>query len=323
MSFLKRLLRPDPLGQEQEATQHPPWMRNGMTVSLFEGSEVLEVKGESYYQDELGQVVKSEGREVAAILAPEPDNPYDPNAIAVWVVGLKVGHLSREDAAIYQPAITRLMKDEGQPIAVTGRIFGGGPDKPSLGVWLYHDPADFGLASTPSSGETSLEGGGLRTGTAAGSLHWLDELPTDRVAAIKQLRKLLAAESDPIERHFMYLELEKLLYKCRDVFESALAEFEATCLQHDSEMETIIPRLKEEIGGIPGLPTYKQAAIMQQKAHDFEGALWWAERGLALYGDETLRPDYVEDLQKRVDKYRKKLEGPATSNKQKPGLGEL
>ena len=149
----------------------------------------------------------------------------------------------------------------------------------------------------------------MRTGTAAGSLRWLDELPPDRLAAIKQLRSLLATETDPIERHFMYLELEKLLYKCRDIFESALAEFEATCLDHDSEMETIIPRLKEEIGGIPGLPTYKQAAIMKQKAEDFEAALWWAERGLSLYGDESLRPDYVEDLDKRVDKYRDRLKG--------------
>lgn len=149
----------------------------------------------------------------------------------------------------------------------------------------------------------------MNTGTAAGSLRWLEDLPTDRLVAIKQLRNMLAGETDPVERHFMYLELEKLLYKSRDVFESALDEYEATCLAHDSEMESIIPRLQEELGGIPGLPTYKQAAIMKQKAHDFEGALWWAERGLALYGDDPIRLDYVEDLQKRVGKYRKKLEG--------------
>ena len=107
----------------------------------------------------------------------------------------------------------------------------------------------------------------------------------------------------------MFLELEKLLYKSRDVFESALTEFEAACTAHDSEMDSIIPCLQEELGGIPALPTYKQAAIMKQKAQDFEGALWWAERGLALYGDQPIRSDYVEDLQKRIGRYRKKLEG--------------
>lgn len=308
MGFLKRLLDPGDRKTDHGTAGRPSWMKAGMTASLFEGSELLEVKGESFYQDEIRHLVRSQGREITAILVPEPRNQYDPNAVAVWVAGLKVGHLSREDAADYQQAIARLMEEQGQPIALSGRIFGGGTDKPSLGVWLYHDPADFG-ATSPSTAESSPGGAGVNTGTAAGSLRWLEDLPTDRLVAIKQLRNMLAGETDPVERHFMYLELEKLLYKSRDVFESALDEYEATCLAHDSEMESIIPRLQEELGGIPGLPTYKQAAIMKQKAHDFEGALWWAERGLALYGDDPIRLDYVEDLQKRVGKYRKKLEG--------------
>ena len=308
MGFLKRLLGPGDRGTDRGTAGRPSWMKDGMTASLFEGSELLEVKGESFYQDEIRHVVRSQGREIAAILVPEPHNQYDPNAVAVWVAGLKVGHLSREDAAVYQQAIARLMAAEGQPIALSGQIFGGEADRPSLGVWLYHDPEDFGVMSPSTPGSTHA-GAGVNTGTAAGSLRWLEELPSDRRAAIKQLRNLLANETDPVERHFMYLELEKLLYKSRDVFESALDEFEATCLAHDSEMESIIPRLQEELGGIPGLPTYKQAAIMKQKAHDFEGALWWAERGLAVYRDQSIRPDYVEDLEKRVGKYREKLQG--------------
>jgi len=309
MGFLERLLGAGDRGTDSPTAGRPSWMKDGMTASLFEGSELLEVKGESFYQDEIRQVVRSQGREIAAILVPEPHNQYDPNAVAVWVAGLKVGHLSREDAAVYQEAIARLMEEEGAPIALTGRIFGGEADRPSLGVWLYHDPGDFGVTS-PSTPGASHGGPGVNTGTTAGTLRWLEGLPSDRLAAIRQLRSLLAEEPAPVERHFMFLELEKLLYKSRDVFESALAEFEATCLTHDSEMESIIPRLQEELGGIPGLPTYKQAAIMKQKAHDFEGALWWAERGLALYGADPIRPDYVEDLQKRVSSYRKKLEGP-------------
>ena len=42
--------------------------------------------------------------EVYAVLVAEPDNPYDANAVSVWVKGLKVGYLSREDARATGPA---------------------------------------------------------------------------------------------------------------------------------------------------------------------------------------------------------------------------
>lgn len=48
-------------------------------------------------------------------------------------------------------------------------------------------------------------------------------------------------------------------------------------------------------------------AIRQQKARNFEQALWWAERGIAIYGTDGARPEAVEDLQKRAASYRAKL----------------
>jgi hypothetical protein len=45
-------------------------------------------------------------------------------------------------------------------------------------------------------------------------------------------------------------------------------------------------------------------AIRQQKAHNYDQALWWAERGLAVYGGDCARPEAVEDLRKRAVKYR-------------------
>lgn len=39
-------------------------------------------------------------------------------------------------------------------------------------------------------------------------------------------------------------------------------------------------------GQVPVLETYRQMAIRQQKAKNFEQALWWAERGIALYGTD-------------------------------------
>jgi len=280
-----------------------------MTVTLFEGSESLEVTGESYRQTELRQIVTGIGREVSAVLAPEPDNPHDPNAVSVWAVGLKVGYLSREDAEVYQPAIVRLMEENATPVALIGRIFGGQPDKPSFGIWLRHDPEDFGVRNdrTEKQVRAHQDHGGVLTGESAAKLAWLDQVPSDRLAAIKRLRELLASEADPVERHFMYLQLEERLYKSRDVSTSALDEFEWTCKAHDSEMDDIVPRLREALGGVPALPTYKQAAIMKQKQHKYQAALEWVERGLVLYGDDFLRADHVEDLRSRLGRYRKKL----------------
>ncbi|MDH3248460.1 MAG: HIRAN domain-containing protein [Acidimicrobiia bacterium] len=103
-----------------------------MSVAVFGGEDALEVKGKSFHQDELRYIVKTMGREVPAILVPEPDNPYDPNAVAVWVAGLLVGHLSRDEAPAFQLAVQRLMKEEGDPIALMGRIVGGERDRPSF-----------------------------------------------------------------------------------------------------------------------------------------------------------------------------------------------
>lgn len=81
-----------------------------MEVQLYEGQETLEVVGEVSYQDNLWRIVggrrSPDGRlreDVFEVLAAEPDNPYDANALAVWIKGLKVSYLSREDAWRYRP----------------------------------------------------------------------------------------------------------------------------------------------------------------------------------------------------------------------------
>ena len=135
--------------------QRPSWMRDGMEVKLYEGREDLEVVGEASYQDNLWRIIRERRspdrrvrEEVYAVLAAEPDNPYDANAVAVWIEGLKVGYLSREDARRYRPGLQALEQKHGKPIALAGVIAGGGmrADGPGrLGVFLEHDPADFGL----------------------------------------------------------------------------------------------------------------------------------------------------------------------------------
>src|SRR5262249_29630366 len=70
----------------------------------------VEVVGESFYLDALRAIVardvaSSDGRirkDVQATLVPEPENPYDANAVAVYVSGRKVAHLARAEARRYQ-----------------------------------------------------------------------------------------------------------------------------------------------------------------------------------------------------------------------------
>jgi hypothetical protein len=328
MSFLRRLLG----GGEQQpgrysgydSEQRPSWMRDGMDVQLYEGREDLEVVGEASYQDNLWRIVGGRSSpndrvrmEVYAVLVAEPDNPYDANAVSVWVKGLKVGYLSREDARRYRPGLLALEQKHGKPIALAGAIVGGGiqADGPGrLGVFLDHDPADFGLRPMAPP---RLSGSAMWTGLSDAvatdeadesyDLSWMANLPVDDLRAIKMLRQLLERESDAIDRHFMHAHLETLLYRSRDVFASALEEYDQACRQHDSEMESIRAAFMAKWGQMPVLETYRQMAIRQQKAKNFEQALWWAERGIAIYGADCARPEAVEDLQKRADYFRGKL----------------
>jgi hypothetical protein len=260
MGFLRRLLG----GAEQSPDrrsgwnpeQRPAWMRDGMEVQLYEGQETLEVVGEASYQDNLWRIVggrrSPDGRvreDVCAVLAAEPENPYDASAVAVWIQGLKVGYLSREDAQRYRPGLLAVEQQHGKPIALAGVIAGGGmrADGPGrLGAFLDHDPADFGLRPMPTNPPS---GSSMRTGLSDAlatdeaddscDIRWLRDLPLDELRAIKMLRQLLERETDAIDRHFMHAYLQGLLYRSRDVFASAVDEYDQVCQQYDAEMDSI------------------------------------------------------------------------------------
>jgi tetratricopeptide (TPR) repeat protein len=141
-------------------------------------------------------------------------------------------------------------------------------------------------------------------------LSWFNDLPDADRPAIAMLRDLLAADPDPIDRHFQFAELETRLYRSRDLYEAALDEFDEACRGHDAEMETICRAFMGKWGKVPLLETYRQMAIRQQKQKDWTAVVWWAERGLSLYGNNTAREDAVEDLLKRRNRALAKLENP-------------
>ncbi|GAA0803103.1 HIRAN domain-containing protein [Spirilliplanes yamanashiensis] len=325
MGFLQRLLnrrRTD--ASPAPADQEPRSPNTTLDVVLYDGSHDLEVVGESYYQEALWRAVGGRRTErvrhdIQAVLVAETDNPHDDNAISVWIDGMQVGHLSREDAAAYRTGLLALQAREGRSIALRGVIVGGGVrnDGPGfLGVWMSHDPADFGLAPVVPPPVASMRGA-MRTGLTEAlltdaqddsyDLSWLQRLPADPVPAIGSLRRLLKDDPNPIDRHFMFCELEDRLYRSRDAFSSALQDYDDTCIQHDAEMDGIRDALLTKFGKVPILDTYRQMAIRQQKAKEWAKALWWTERGLSLYGSDCARPEAVDDLNRRAAAYRAKL----------------
>jgi hypothetical protein len=69
---------------------------------VLEGDDLVRAVGTSHYQDALLGLSGRQGDEEVrldkvALLVPEPDNPHDPNAIAVRIDGELVGYLSREE----------------------------------------------------------------------------------------------------------------------------------------------------------------------------------------------------------------------------------
>jgi HIRAN domain len=323
-SFLNRLFR-------KSSSSETASIRS-TEATLYPGDDALEVVGESNYQDALWTIVGGRRREpvryeTEAVLEPEPHNPHDQNAIKVVVEGHLVGYLSREDAAAYRPGLLRLIEESPTGrAALEAQIVGGGPRRDGigfLGVFLDHDPADFGLIR-----QQVARGRTLRTGFSDANatdidddsydLSWQLKLSNNDVIAIKELRSLLETETDLIDRHYMFCELEKRLYKSRDSFDSALDEFDAVCRQHDAEMAVIRPELLDKFGVIPVIDTYRQAAIRCQKSKNWPGLHEWAQRGISVYGDQAARAEAVEDLQKRLSYAIAKMQAAERPKARKP-----
>jgi hypothetical protein len=83
------------------ATFQTPRSRDGSTFA----DEWMPVVGESHYRSEFvalfGASYDGADEQRIADLICEPENPYDHNAVAVWIHGHRVGYLSRDAAVKY------------------------------------------------------------------------------------------------------------------------------------------------------------------------------------------------------------------------------
>jgi hypothetical protein len=138
-------------------TRLRPSRTYGAKALALHAEDLVEVVGESYRQDVLRRVVTGDSspyvddlsgraRKIAeteqrrwfrAALVCEPDNEYDRNAVAVYADGVgRIGYLSRDDAADYQPVFRALRSRGCSTGSVPAFLIGGEPGKPSLGVLL-------------------------------------------------------------------------------------------------------------------------------------------------------------------------------------------
>jgi hypothetical protein len=100
------------------------------------GRELVNVAGESHYQDALRAIAGDAGGQVRlereATLVPEPDNPHDANAVKVLIGGRLVGYLPRAEAVAYGDLV-RDVTERGREARCEAMVAGRGG---TLGVFL-------------------------------------------------------------------------------------------------------------------------------------------------------------------------------------------
>jgi hypothetical protein len=119
-------------------------------LSFLRGRELVNVAGESHYQDALRRIT-GEGEvrhQTEAHLVPEPGNPHDANAVRVEIDGHKVGYLPRTLAGAYAGGLAAIVA-RGRLSACEAAIVGGA--ETALGVFLrLPEPGDRQLTEDPA-----------------------------------------------------------------------------------------------------------------------------------------------------------------------------
>jgi hypothetical protein len=127
-------IRPDFIAQIPAINHLQAGNISTMTGQLMKidgpGEYAFDIVGESHYQDALNRIAgpkTEEGVEYfcEADLRPEPSNPHDQNAVAVFIDELKVGYLSSVDALAWTTALANANWPGGSSARVDAVIVGG------------------------------------------------------------------------------------------------------------------------------------------------------------------------------------------------------
>jgi hypothetical protein len=112
------------------------------------GDVEVQVSGETFHAAAIREACRSSqpGVPDVAVLVPEPGNPHDHSAIAVYVNRFHAGYLLRQIAAAVQPALIAFTASTGRNVACPARILWHEIDGyPATQVILSLNPAPLGL----------------------------------------------------------------------------------------------------------------------------------------------------------------------------------
>jgi hypothetical protein len=228
--------------QDERGCKKKPQSQN---LSHGGGGFNVSVVGESHHQhslrDLLGANFRSPDEYVNfdAFLVPEPDNRYDPNAVAVCSADLKVlGYLSRSDAQRYGK-VFRALRESQQVGRVRASLIGGTRKKPSIGVVLDLDEDAEGLLEriigSSESVLKAMEGdlGGRTYTTFVGAVKAFKR-KGDLASAERLLLNLLPAieaeaKGDGIAPAPWYYEQLAIIYGKQKRYEDQVAVLERVC----------------------------------------------------------------------------------------------
>lgn len=128
---------------------------------------MVQVVGESHYEQSFHAICgpptfDGYRMDCLAELRPQPDNPYDSAAVAVFINGLHVGHLSREDARRFGPVVKEAIRTHGGATCYAVILGGwdrGGGDRGGYGVRLRFSDRTWQFAPVEAD-EVRLPTGG-------------------------------------------------------------------------------------------------------------------------------------------------------------------
>jgi hypothetical protein len=137
-----------PFTRRKAGAQNPP----GPEPVWLPGNVEVQIVGETFYLAAIKAATRRvpPGSRLPAVLIAEPDNPYDANAVGVYLNGQRVGHLAREIAPAVRAALAKFAgANDGRPPACPAQV-----------IWhdavpqviLYLDPAPLGLPASLFSG---------------------------------------------------------------------------------------------------------------------------------------------------------------------------
>ena len=115
-------------------------------LASLPGPVEVQIVGESFHLEAIERVVSNSiaGSQLTAVLVPEPGNPHDRHAVAVYVADEHVGFLSRETAPRVRSALVAFGRTyRGQLVSCPAEIRRSNEGMPHVVAWL--DPFPLGL----------------------------------------------------------------------------------------------------------------------------------------------------------------------------------